>query len=227
MIPTTAAAVVGFLLFIAPGLVWELLRERDRPALTGSTFREASRVALVSVVCTGGAVLVVAVVRGLWAGAMPDPRLWIHEGSRYFEHHYRLIGRTLFVELGVACLLAWAPHRWDEQFRKITRWFLPATSKPRMSQDPVLYGVTRGELRPGDGELGIVARLQDGTIYSGMFGGLDFGYDRDASFLALQGEIARSLQGQKGPVPMKPGRHGRLVISLAEIRELWVLEPPL
>lgn len=60
MIPQTVGALIGFLIFIAPGVLWELLRERHRPPLDGSTFREAARVALMSVVLSGLAIAVVA-----------------------------------------------------------------------------------------------------------------------------------------------------------------------
>jgi hypothetical protein len=48
MTPTTVGAFVGFAIFVVPGLCWELLRERKLPALRGSAFREAARVALTS-----------------------------------------------------------------------------------------------------------------------------------------------------------------------------------
>jgi hypothetical protein len=72
VIPSTTAALVGFLFFVAPGLVWELTRERREPPREGSTFRDASRVALASVVFTTAGVGIIAIGRA-WSEWFVDP----------------------------------------------------------------------------------------------------------------------------------------------------------
>lgn len=48
MIPSSLATVIGFVFFVAPGLLFEMLLDRRRPTKVESAFREASRVALFS-----------------------------------------------------------------------------------------------------------------------------------------------------------------------------------
>lgn len=101
MIPETIGAVVGFLIFIAPGVLWELLRERVRPPMDGSPFREASRVALMSVVLSGSAVVVVAGARALWPPLLLDPGALIRDGGQYVGQEYARIAWTVGLEIGV------------------------------------------------------------------------------------------------------------------------------
>ena len=75
MAPDTLGALLAFLVFVAPGLCFELLRERRRPALEQTAFREASRIALTSLLFSGAAlVVVVAVVAGWLRLAMGATR---------------------------------------------------------------------------------------------------------------------------------------------------------
>jgi Family of unknown function (DUF6338) len=162
-------------------------------------------------------------VRGAVPASMPDPGAWLRNGDSYLDHHYGLIGRTIALELAVACLLAWLPHRWPEPFHRVAKWLLPPLTTPHVSTDPVLWSVLRGDLRPGRGELGIMLRLQDGRWVSGTFCSVDFGYYRDASFLALQGQIDVRIPGQTQSSKVSDADLGRLVFSLTDISDLWVL----
>jgi hypothetical protein len=65
VIPSGVAAVWTFILFVVPGLVFELLVERRVPEKKGSTFKEASRVAIVSTPFSAAAIALVLVVA--WA----------------------------------------------------------------------------------------------------------------------------------------------------------------
>jgi hypothetical protein len=60
MVPTNASAIVAFFLLTAPGVIFELMRERRRPGLSDSVLREASRIILASTVFTCSAFLVLA-----------------------------------------------------------------------------------------------------------------------------------------------------------------------
>lgn len=55
MIPTSVAAVISFLLLLAPGIVWELQRTQHEPAAKESALIEISRVILASLLATGAA----------------------------------------------------------------------------------------------------------------------------------------------------------------------------
>lgn len=214
--------MVGFLLVIAPGLLWEILRERERPALPGSTFREVSRVALVSLLCTGAALTALAAVRAIAPNWMPDPGAWARHDN-YLDDHYRLVGRALIIELALACTLAWLPHRFPAVFASLAQVLLPRSVK--LTSDPVLWGVfgVHGELRPGSAKLAVVVRLHDGTRYGAEFGAVDLGSDRDSTYLALQGRVDRRLPNAGAATPLDLPS-GRLVLSMADVRDVWVFD---
>ncbi len=110
MIPETAGALLAFLGLVAPGLVFELLRERRRPGTTETAFREASRVALTSLVFTVGALLLLGVLHLVWPAAVVDPQQWLREGGRYVQDNYGLVALTLGLEVVLASCLAMLWH---------------------------------------------------------------------------------------------------------------------
>jgi hypothetical protein len=106
MIPQTIGAVLAFLGLVAPGLLFELRRERRRPRIEETAFREASRVALTSLIFTLLSLSVLSIVRARRPAWMPDPGLWLEQGHRYAIANYRLIARTLLLEIFIACTFA-------------------------------------------------------------------------------------------------------------------------
>ena len=60
MVPDSLAALVSFLLLLAPGIVWQLQRARYRPAVKESALIEVSRVVLASLAATGAAAAMLA-----------------------------------------------------------------------------------------------------------------------------------------------------------------------
>jgi Family of unknown function (DUF6338) len=64
VIPQTAAALLAFPALVAPGIVFENLRERRRPSIEQTTFREISGIALASLYFT---VLSLTLLAGLRA----------------------------------------------------------------------------------------------------------------------------------------------------------------
>jgi Family of unknown function (DUF6338) len=89
VIPQTAAALLAFLFLVAPGIVFENLRERRRPTFDQTTFREVSRVALASL-CFSVLSLILL------------------EGNGYVQGHYRVVAGFFLAELAVAVALAMA-----------------------------------------------------------------------------------------------------------------------
>lgn len=115
MIPTTAAQLFLFLALVAPGLYYELRRERRRPAIGGSAFREASRIALASVVFDLAALVVLAIVRAIQPAWMPDLRSWLARPTPYLHAHYALIIWTALTGLALAFGFAWLADRLNRQ----------------------------------------------------------------------------------------------------------------
>lgn len=106
MVPESAGTFLAFLGLVAPGIVWERLAERFRPAVDRSAFREASEVALASLVFTTASLAILAITRGLRPAWMPDPESWLHAPRIYFRENYALIARFGLLEVGIAIGLA-------------------------------------------------------------------------------------------------------------------------
>lgn len=149
MIPTTAAQLFLFLALVAPGLYYQLLRERRRPGIEESAFREASRVALASVVFVGAALIVLAVVRAIEPSWLPDVRLWIAQPTPYFRVHYALISWAalagLVLAFGFATLADQLNKKRSGNIRPEGMWFqLFRTDRPDHTVPWVSLRLTNG-----------------------------------------------------------------------------------
>ncbi|MGW5716696.1 DUF6338 family protein [Amycolatopsis sp. NPDC003865] len=105
MFPQTLGAVIAFLGLVAPGLTFELSRERKRAPRQESAFREAARVGLASFGLT--AVSCVAIYLG-WRtapSAAIDFPAWLQSGNPFFQRHLLLILATGLAEVALACAL--------------------------------------------------------------------------------------------------------------------------
>jgi hypothetical protein len=110
VIPQTLGALAAFLTLVAPGIVFELRRERRRGRHQETAFREASRVALGSLLFTLLSLLVLTGLRGL-AGLVGwrlflSPAAWLAAGEAYARDHLTLIVVSVAVELALACAFA-------------------------------------------------------------------------------------------------------------------------
>jgi MFS family permease len=65
MVPASWLAVLFFLLFVAPGLLFDLLSEKRCAGIAQSGFREISRVVLASILFSAIGAVAVAVVRNV------------------------------------------------------------------------------------------------------------------------------------------------------------------
>ncbi len=237
MIPQTVGALIGFLIFIAPGVLWELLRERHRPPLDGSTFREAARVALMSVVLSGLAIGVLAGVHALASDVFFDPGAWLREGRRYVDDHYGRIVVTIGAEVALACLFAWAPWRWPAPFAWAVKKLVLTRSKSGVVNvaEPVLWSVLFGDAagepetttKPEDLTTMVLARHADGHFYIGKFLAVDYTLGREDAHIALQRPLRVRYPGASKSEEMPP-HFARLVLPLAELSDLWIAreEPP-
>ncbi|WIX87731.1 DUF6338 family protein [Amycolatopsis sp. DG1A-15b] len=106
MIPQTLGALAGFLALVAPGIVFELRRERRRGRHQETAFREASRVALGSLVFTLVSLLLMTAVQAAGGRLFVSPADWLTRGEAYAREHLTLIVVSVAVELAVACALA-------------------------------------------------------------------------------------------------------------------------
>lgn len=109
--PLTWVAALLFLLFIVPGLVFDMLSERRRVLSSESTFRELSRVALASVAFSGTSITLFLIgtqtIRPTW---LPDPARLLRDGITYAAGNYHLLAWTAIGIVLLAVLMAIAIH---------------------------------------------------------------------------------------------------------------------
>ena len=160
MIPETIGALLAFLGLVAPGLVYQLLRERSRASVAETAFREASRVALVSLVLTLATFGVLAVARLIKPTWIADPGRWLRQGNSYFVDNYGLVVRTGVIAITIACLFALAAD-W------IVRQLAPGQGK--VSKTSVWFKVLRTD-RPKNKVPWIHVHLKSGVDYWGFVG---------------------------------------------------------
>lgn len=110
MIPEGVATLYAFLGLVTPGLVYQLLRERARPALEETSFREASRVALTSAVLTTASILTLALASQARPSWFVDGEEWISQGTKYIAANMALVARSVVATVALACAYAFLAH---------------------------------------------------------------------------------------------------------------------
>jgi hypothetical protein len=158
VIPETIGALVAFLGLIAPGVAYELLREKRRPSIEETAFREASRTALTSLVFTTGSIALLAGVHAVSPDAVLDAAAWIEHGKKYVSANVGLVGRTLLIELGLALALATIA---DRLFRR--------SAPGQISPGSVWFQLFR-QRRPAGATPWLHVRLDDETEIWGFVG---------------------------------------------------------
>lgn len=176
MIPDSVATVVGFLLLLAPGIVWQLDRDRYRPSLKESAFLELSRIILVSLVAT----VTVAVLL--------VPRMWLPLLDRVGELREavspNLDDAMLFVfAAGVHSMaatgLAWATSR------------LAHSGPPPIVNERVWHLALSTWHAAGSANPRLIVELLDGTIWKGPRLAFDAGIEDESRWIALGQPLRR------------------------------------
>lgn len=160
MIPDTIGALLAFLGLVAPGLLYQMRRETRRAAIADTAFREASRVALTSLVFTVAGFGVLSIVRAARSGWVADPTAWLRQGHAYFVDHYRLVLQTAVIEVGCACLLAVIADA-------VVRRVVPGQGE--VSKTSVWFQVLRAD-RPAGKVPWLHVHLKTGADYWGFVG---------------------------------------------------------
>jgi hypothetical protein len=138
MIPDSLGAFVAFLGLVAPGLTLDLVLERRRPHRDSTAFREASTIALASLIFTLAATGLLAALRLACPKLVPDAPRWISKGSAYVAGHFGIVSLSIFLEVAIACGLAAA---WG--------WFITRKSTASISNVGAWYQILRDERPPG------------------------------------------------------------------------------
>ncbi|WP_317445869.1 DUF6338 family protein [Streptomyces collinus] len=105
-LPTSFAAVLVFMVFVVPGLAFELSLRRRTPARVESTFVETARVVLVGALSTATATALLIALRELRPRSLPSPTGLLAHTARYATAHPELSAIGLAAELFTATALA-------------------------------------------------------------------------------------------------------------------------
>ena len=209
MVPGSWLSVLLFFLFVAPGLLFDLLSERRRAGFSESGFREVSRVVLGSLAFSGFAFTLLAIVRTIHPAWMPDPRRLLDPQDSYARNHYLLILRTLVLQGSLALTAAWAWHlflAWrqgEATIRQVSAW----------------TQVFKRDCPKGH-DAYVRVRLEGGTIYSGLVANFSSDLEVDGRELVLAPPIA-SKTGENQMTAM-PGQYQRVVIRGSAIEVMSV-----
>jgi hypothetical protein len=186
-VPETVGSLVAFLFFVTPGLAFELLRERSRPQRQHTAFRETAIVVIASVAFSSIAVTLLAVVRWIWPGWMPDPHALAADPGDYAAEHVGVVARALAIEVVTATMLAFIWHR------------LLCRLRPggQMSANPAWFEITNGNANPRRDRVLAYVELEDGSALRGFIKGYDFAPDQTLRNLVLAGDEQAPLRSRR------------------------------
>jgi hypothetical protein len=177
MVVNSMSALLGFLALVAPGILFELRRERRRPGAQETALREASRIALVSLLFTVAALAVLAAIRAVRPDLVADFRLWFTTGSAYASSNFRLVVQTVLAEIVLALLLVLVADVWLARRR---------AERARIVPGGLWFQALRQEVPPNCYVWAHV-RLVDGTTFWGSVRGYSASGPADEREIALEG----------------------------------------
>jgi len=162
VVPEGLATLYAFLGLVTPGLVYQLLRERARPALEETSFREASRIALTSAVLTTAAIMTVAALHLVQPTWFIDVQKWAAQGNAYLRANTALVAATVVTIVALACLYALLTSLVAER--------IAARSKTRVENSDVWYQLFVDDVPEGKVPW-VLVQTGDGTR---IWGHVDF-----------------------------------------------------
>jgi Family of unknown function (DUF6338) len=222
VVPSTWLSVLLFFLFIAPGLLFDLLSEQRRAGVSESAFREISRIVLSSLAFSGLAFAVLGVVRWVRPAWMPDPQLLLDSKDPYAKEHYLLILRTLTLQVLFALTGASVWHIilariqgepfWQKVLAKIQ-------SGATIRQVSAWTQVFKRDCPKGH-DAYVRVRLEGGIIYFGLVANFSSDLDVDGRELIL----AKPIMSKTGDnqLAAMPGQYQRVVIRGSAIEVMSV-----
>lgn len=173
MIPESVFSLLFFVALIAPGLAYELLWEKRHPALEQSTFREASRTVLMSLVFSGISLGVLSLLRLRFDNFLVNTGEFIRTGEAYVLRNYGLIGWTLGLQVALALALVLLAHFVPVWLAKLpfryTKWmpnWLCSRWRGEMTSEGIWFDVLRRHVPTGKAPW-VSLRLTDGSQIRG------------------------------------------------------------
>ncbi len=234
MVPATAIAVVVFVLIVAPGITFELLRQTRRPAFDQTALEELARVVLASIVLLSSAAAILALASLVFTDVVLDVAVFAARGpSWYWREHPGLVISTVVLEISLAATLAILCHRslnrpdnrgWAAKAARGVEAFLRHESGHQVER----FGLWRTLLRdsrPTGADTQVTLLKTDGALITGLVGGYDTTGSSGQRDIALSQPIQVYRSGWSAPQDV-PSEWKYLIVSGAEISELFVTWPP-
>ncbi|KAE8765352.1 DUF6338 family protein [Georgenia thermotolerans] len=209
MIPNSVAAVVSFLLLLAPGIVWQVQRARYRPAVKETALVEVSRVILVSLFSTAGAAALL--MAWVW---LPLYRSAIEDGSGALNSPASAvpyIGAVVATSM-LACALTYAVAAF--------KW----TGKPPISEGRVWSQAFVDWRPPAAGPPYLTVELLDGTVWRGQLLGFDSDPEDDQRSLAVGRPLRRKRPGDED-FEEKDDEWRAVILPESQIKSIQVVYP--
>ena len=152
---TSIVAVLTFLLFTAPGFLFQLLADRRRPSVTESAFRDASRVLFSGLIFSMASLGLLAMGQLVGLDAVPDLRLLILQPRADLAENYASLFAFVVLVLSVSLVLAVLCH---VALRRLTVGLIV----PRSAWDQVL----KESVPPGT-RVRVRVKTESGTVVVG------------------------------------------------------------
>jgi Family of unknown function (DUF6338) len=107
VLPESTSSAILLAVLVVPGLIFELLRERRRPAINKTGFRELTWIVLTSVVFGGMSLAALAIVGKLFSPSwLVDLGEW-SDNTSYVRDHTSAVVVSVSVQTILAASLAW------------------------------------------------------------------------------------------------------------------------
>ena len=210
MVPSSVAAVAVFLLLVAPGVAYELVRQRRRPARQDSVFIEVSRVLLAGVTLSLAGMCLLGFARLAGPGGLASPGELIANTQSYIALNSARVLATIVAYVIVTMTLAvfWA----DCQSY--------GGSKHLIVQDSAWF-LTMARYAPPGCAVHVAVTMPDGTAYLGrkLFFTADPALgDRE---LVLQPPLSYRAPGTPETVSLPESLH-RLILPASQITSMAI-----
>lgn len=178
MIPESVGAVLALVVFVLPGLTFELVRYRMSPSVERSPFAEVAVVALTSTVLVISGAVVVAVADRFVDLRLADAGEWIKNGDAYWKANYAAVARTVSLVVLVAVFFAVPTAR---LWQRVSSRSAADSVLGRRSiiPHPALWALTSGVVDGETRDVQVVAGVatSNGLLYTGTLSRYDFRAD--------------------------------------------------
>lgn len=234
MVPQTALAVVAFILLIVPGIVFELLRQTQRPAFEQTALEEVARILVASIALGAAACSLLALV-DVWADnvVVDISGVAAHGVGWYWSRHPGRVIATVGCEVVAATVLGVLVHRslnapdkkgFAQRALTCGERFLRHKPTGQIVRFPVWWTVFR-HARPSDAVTKLTVVKKDGTLVTGTLAAYSTGGANEERDVALHQPIEVLRPGATAIEEVPPGWKV-MVISASEITEILVTWPP-